>query len=123
MREDPKAAVAQFDILRSAITLPPDDERSYRHALSLAATGSLVESSTIDKEALSKVADEPNNGPACYKLATIYAAAGMLSKAAGYCQAGLSVRKIQPRLRGFKRTLSAAEQAECRREQKVDIEG
>ncbi len=58
VREDPRAAVAQFDALRSAGPLPPDDERSYRHALSLAATGSLVEASAIDK-ALRVVQEDP----------------------------------------------------------------
>lgn len=122
VREDPKAAVAQFDILRSAITLPADDERSYRHALSLAATGSLVESSTIDK-ALKKVADEPNNGPACYKLATIYAAAGMLSKAAGYCRAGLSGAKNPAETKRFEELYQRLNKQNIEGEHKMDIEG
>ncbi|PZM79038.1 MAG: hypothetical protein DKT66_21375 [Candidatus Melainabacteria bacterium] len=122
VREDPKAAVAQFDILRSAITLPADDERSYRHALSLAATGTLVESSSIDK-ALNKVADEPNNGPACYKLATIYAAAGMLSKAAEYCQAGLEGAKNPAETKRFQELYQRLNKQNVEGEQKVDIEG
>lgn len=92
VREDPKASVVQFDVLRSAISLPPDDERSYRHALSLAATGTLVEAAAIDK-ALKTVSEDPGNGQACYKLSTLYAAAGILSKAAHYCQSGLAPAK------------------------------
>ncbi len=122
VREDPKAAVVQFDVLRSAITLPPDDERSYRHALSLAATGSLVESAAIDK-ALKVVSEDPYNGQACYKLSTLYAAAGMLSKAAQYCQSGLSGAKDASETKRFQDLYKRLNKQHIEGEHKEDIEG
>lgn len=122
VREDPKAAVVQFDALRSAGPLPPDDERSYRHALSLAATGSLVEASSIDK-ALRVVEVEPGNAQACYKLSTVYAAAGMLSKAAHYCQSGLSHARNSAETKRFQDLYQQLNKQNIQGEQKEDIEG
>jgi tetratricopeptide (TPR) repeat protein len=122
VREDPKSAVVQFDALRSAGPLPPDDERSYRHALSLAATGSLVETSAIDK-AMQTVAAEPGNPQACYKLSTLYAAAGMLSKAAQYCQTGLSNAKHPAETKKFHDLYQRLNKQNVQGEQKEDIGG
>jgi len=122
VREDPKAAVVQFDVLRTAITLPPDDERSYRHALSLAATGTLVESKAIDN-ALKVVAADPYDGQACYKLSKLYAAAGMLSKAAQYCQSGLSGAKDPAETKKFQDLYQRLNKEHLEGERKIDIEG
>ncbi len=122
VREDPKASVVQFDVLRSAITLPADDERSYRHALSLAATGSLVESAAIDK-ALKTVSEEPGNTQACYKLSTLYAAAGILSKAAKYCQAGMASAKNPAETKRFQDLYQRLNKQNVEGEHKEDIEG
>lgn len=122
VREDPKASVIQFDVLRSAISLPPDDERSYRHALSLAATGSLVEAANIDK-ALKTVSEDPGNGQACYKLSTLYAAAGILSKAAHYCQSGLASAKNPAETKRFQDLYQRLNKQNIEGEHKEDIEG
>ncbi len=122
VREDPKAAVVQFDALRSAGPLPADDERSYRHALSLAATGTLVEASAIDK-AMQTVSAEPGNSQACYKLSTLYAAAGMLSKAAQYCQTGLSNTKNPAETKKFQDLYQRLSKQNVQGEQKEDIGG
>lgn len=122
VREDPKASVIQFDVLRSAISLPPDDERSYRHALSLAATGSLVEAANIDK-ALKTVSEDPGNGQACYKLSTLYAAAGILSKAAQYCQSGLASAKNPAETKRFQDLYQKLNKQNIEGEHKEDIEG
>jgi tetratricopeptide (TPR) repeat protein len=122
VREDPRSSVIQFDILRAAISLPPDDERSYRHALSLAATGSLVESAAIDK-ALKTVAEEPGNMQACYKLSTLYAAAGILSKAAHYCQTGMATAKNPAETKKFQDLYNRLNKQNIEGEHKEDIEG
>ncbi len=122
VREDPRAAVVQFDALRAAGPLPPDDERSYRHALSLAATGTLVEAAAIDK-ALRVVQEEPGNAQACYKLSTLYAAAGMLSKAAQFCQTGLSNAKSPAETKKFQDLYERLNKQNIQGEHKEDIEG
>jgi len=122
VREDPKASVVQFDILRTAISLPTDDERSYRHALSLAATGSVVEAAAIDK-ALKTVAEEPGNSQACYKLSTLYAAAGILSKAAQYCQSGMASAKSPAETKRFQDLYQRLNKQNTEGEHKEDIEG
>lgn len=122
VREDPRSAVVQFDILRTAITLPPDDERSYIHALSLAATGSLVESKAIDN-ALKIVATDPYDGQACYKLSKLYAAAGMLSKAAQYCQSGLSGAKDSAQTKKFQDLYQQLNKQHHEGDHNIDIEG
>lgn len=89
VREDPKACVREFEALRNASVFNEQDDACYKQALSYAACGSNAEADAIGK-ALGTIAKNPNNPTACLKLASIYAAAGMMSKANSFIQMGLA---------------------------------
>ncbi|HEY9786732.1 MAG TPA: tetratricopeptide repeat protein [Candidatus Obscuribacterales bacterium] len=122
LRENPATAVLQFEALKAAGQLTDDDANALNQALSLAACGNLGESASVAKSF--KVLEKNSGDPeACYKLATLYAAAGLRSRAALYCSQGLRNSTEPLERKRFQDLMTSLHQMPAPASQKADIGG
>lgn len=88
LREDPRMALSQFEALISSGGTS-EDEHGRAQALSLAVSNSLRMTMDIE-ESFRVLGKRPGDPNSCYKLAKLYASAGMIGRAKYYLQDGLS---------------------------------